>query len=468
MNRLIINTRESERRFVLLKNGKVCYLYIEQPEQKSHIGNIYLGIVERIVPHLHAAFVRLGKEQKGYLSFHDVPRSITNTGKVHAGEKIIVQIKKDETERKSYRITANIEFSGSSLVYMPYGNYTAVSKKIAEPERTELKNWAEAVKKETEGILVRTKAAEMSKEKLVEQLNALREKFVLVKRKGETAKAPALLMEKDSFMEEITRVLAKEQVEEIFCDQFNFVEKLKQEAGFRLPVIYYNEKENIFSHFRLHKDLETVFKKVVWLPNGANIVIEEREAFTVIDVNSAKFSGRIEREDFIETTNEAAAKEIARQIKLRNIGGNIFVDFINMRNSKARKRIIQILQNEFADDYERVIIYGFTSLGVLEMSRKRERPSLQQKMTQSCSVCGGTGVVGSPASVAFQLERELWGYKGGDYKDVYIEVSEDVYQYFTGKNKHHVKNLEETLNLSLHFKSVTAAKPCYRILRLSY
>lgn len=459
MIRLLINARETEKRMLLEKDNYLQSVYIEQPEQESLVGNIYLGYVEKLMHSMDAAFVNIGKGKKGYLHLSQLP-GISN---VHQGEKILVQVIKDETDTKYYRLTRNIELSSDTLVYMPYGQYVAISKKLPEQVRDQLRQWANEVKVEPEGILLRTQAGDVTQEELVEKLTYLRNEFQRLIKLSQNLKAPALLVEKNTFFEEIKKINQKEKVSEIICDDYDLFHLLKEKLGNITQLTYYKEKENIISHFLLEKEMETLHKKIVWLKNGANIVIEENEAFTIIDVNTAKSPGHKLKRDAVMTTNTLAAKEIARQVRLRNIGGNILIDFINMQEEKERIKIINLLKQEFAQDFERIIIYGFTALGILEMSRKRTKPSIRQKMMIPCPNCHGTGFIESPATVAFRLERELWEYRDQDFSEVVIAATEDVIQYFTGDHQNHLKDLESTLHFSIHLQPENFAIPHYHI-----
>lgn len=474
MNQLLINVRESEKRILLINNNVIQNLYIEQPEQESLIGNIYIGIVERVVPSMEAAFVNIGKGKKGYLHFSQTPVFIKNKFEgnvdkrkpyIHQGEKILVQIIKDETDTKYYRLTGNIEFTSESVILMPYGHYVAVSKKLSETLRQQLRDWAINTKHDTEGYLFRTQAEQLTEERFLETIDELREEHNKLILLAGQVKAPALLKGNNSFLNEIIKLKDKFQLDEVICDDLQLVKQLK-EIWTGIHIEYYHEKMNIFSHYFLNKELEKLQKKVVWLDNGANIVIEEKEAFTIIDVNSAKASGQKRKDETIRKTNMLAAREIARQVRLRNIGGNIFIDFINMTKDQDREAIIRLLKKEFEWDQERTIIFGFTNLGILEMSRKRTKPSLQQKMMVHCPTCQGTGFVESSATVAFQLERELWGYKDQDYMEVIIEVTEDVLQFFTGEHKEHFMKLEHTLGFTISFEIFAFPKPHFHIKRL--
>ncbi len=474
MTKMIINARESEKRIIMEKAGSIQHVYIEQPEGKSLVGNIYLGIVERVVPSLNAAFVNFGKGKKGYLHVTQVPAYLFQENKqkdvsirevIRQGEKMIVQVQKDESDKKYYRITGNIEIASPTLVYMPFGNYVAVSKKLPQKERTRLKEWGHRYKQGSEGFIIRTNASDCHENELLDQYNQLKEKWNAIKGLAQKQKAPSALLVHDSLLDEIQSFLQLEKVDEIICDDMTIVQHVKKELKNSIPVRYYKEKENIVTHYLLQKELESLTKKMVWLKNGANIVIEQSEAFTIIDVNTAKFTGSLEKEMAVMETNRLAAIEIARQIRLRNIGGNIFIDFINVKEENDRVALIQLLKKEFEKDQERTIIYGFTALGILEISRKRAKPSLQDKLLNQCPTCYGTGFVTSPATVAFQLERELWEYKDGDYSEVIIEATEDVVAYFSGEHKEHLKRLEETLLFKITFQPISFFRPHYHIKR---
>jgi len=472
MKRLLINARESEKRMALIEDKQIQRLYIEQPEQQSLLGNIYFGIVEKIMPSMDAAFINIGKGKKGYLQLSQAPANIENKdnankslSKVNQSDKMMVQVIKDETDTKYYRLTKNIELSDEMIVYMPYGHYVATSKKLPNEVRNQLKIWAFETKKEAEGILFRTRAEKLTKEAFVTRLNQLRAEFQQLEKRSYHLKAPAPIVEKNLFFEEIKKIYDKEEFTEIICDDSNLLRQLEADWENRCQLTFYNEKENIFSHFMLDDQLERLHKKVVWLNNGANIVIEENEAFTVIDVNTAKSPSYKLKRDTIMTTNRLAAKEIARQVRLRNIGGNILIDFINMRDEKDRKAIIELLKAEFVRDYERTIIYGFTALGILEMSRKRTKSSLLNQMTVPCATCYGTGFVESAATIAFHLERELWAFKNKDFSEVVIEATEDVIDYFRGEYKHHLESLENTLHFLIKFEQMEFHKPHYHIKR---
>jgi len=474
MKKIIINARESEKRLAVIKNNKVERLLIEQPYNQSKVGNIYLGVVEKVVPSLNAAFVHLGQGMKGYIhrnqmesfALSTVPNkhSLSVSSFVHQGEKLIVQIKKDETDQKIYRLTGLIELTSQHVVYIPNGHYVAISKKLSDEERDKWRKWAEDRKEKQEGLLIRTCASSTSIDNIFMEWSALRDQYKQLLSKAKNIKAPSLLEERDNFLEEIVQVASKEKTE-IICDDLSLIHQLQQRLPFT-NIEYYNGKKNIFSTYNLASEMEKASKKVIWLPNGAYVILEHTEACTVIDVNTGKFVSKGQKEAAIFETNMLAAKEIARQIILQNISGMILIDFINMNESVHKEKLIRYLQEQFSLDPVTTEIKGFTSLGILEMTRKREKSSMKETLMTNCPVCGGTGFVHSAMTKAFQLERELWEYKGTDISKVIVEASKDIISLFEGENKKFKENLEQTLKFVIEFQEVSTHCPDYVIRKM--
>ena len=236
-------------------------------------------------------------------------------------------------------MSGNIELAGEALIYMPYGKYVAVSRKLTEPVRQALKEIGQRIKEPSEGMILRTETEKLSETDLQSRLQKERERWQHLLKKSQSLKAPAPLFVMNHFLEEINAILMKMNVDEIVVDVKPLAQQLKERYGNRYPISFYREKENLISHYTLQKEWESLHKKVVWLKNGANIVIEESEAFTIIDINTAKFTASSEKEAAIRKTNMLAAQEIAKQIRLRNMGGNIFIDFINMKMNTTEMQL---------------------------------------------------------------------------------------------------------------------------------
>lgn len=474
MKTVIINARETERRLAVLNDGRIEKIMIDQPHSRSKVGHIYVGVVEKVVPSLNAAFVHLGNGMKGYIHRNQLVSYISSkdpmkqttpiSSFVFQGEKLMVQIEKDETDHKLYRLTGIIELPGKNIVYMPNGHYIAVSKKMEEHTREDWRMWVAQQKKEHEGILIRTNAKFSTKEKVFSEWKILRERYEKLVLFSQQVKAPALLEEMDNFIQQIVNETIELETE-VICDSIEFIQELKTHIP-NINIQFYREKENIFTAYRIDGELEKATKKVYWLSNGSYFIMEHTEACTVIDVNSGKSISQKEKERSIYETNALAAKEIARQLMVQNISGMILIDFINMKSQGLRDELVKQFKEYLKRDSVTTDIKGFTSLGILEMTRKREKSSLKETLLTDCPVCSGTGKIYSAVSKAFQLERELWEFKGSDYSKVTIEATNDVIEHFEGENKKFKENLEEVLNVKIIFKEVDENIPFYQVIKM--
>lgn len=475
METLVINYACREKRYALLKNNRVEKLVIQQPRKESIVGNIYLGIVTKVLPGMDAAFVCIGLEQDGYLhadKLSSIPSSIDEkktsiSSLVHQGQRLLVQVDKDATRNKGPRLTANIEFAGNLIVYLPKGHYTAVSKKIADHAvREKWRQFAEKVKEGEEGILFRTACEKYSEEEVIDELDALREQYRKMLQAFKIQKKPGLLLERNTFLEEIRGEMQKMTEGRIICDDHEPIDFLRRiNKNEQIGFVYYREKKNIFSAYHVEHELEKALKKIVWLENGAYLVFEETEALTVIDVNTGKFSGKMDQRETIVKTNELAAVEIARQIRLRDLSGIILVDFIGMQDKEDEQRIIKKMEEALSSDDKRTRISGFTSLGILELTRKRTKVSLLENLTSTCPVCHGAGRVLSAETIAFRLERELWEFKGQEAEAVLIESTDEVKNIFCGPEDRHRKQLEGILGFKILFVLTGEMRPFYKITR---
>jgi ribonuclease G len=469
LKQLIINWLGSEKRLALLEEGRVTELHIQQPNNKEAVGNIYVGRIINVLPGMQAAFVDIGFEKNGYLHRNDSiayqlsplpPEEKHNKSISHfvrEGEEIIVQVTKERFGNKGSKLTGKIEIPGNYLVYMPYGNYVAVSRKMNQEKARELRNLGVQICQPPEGVIFRTASEKADKEDIVKEYEYLKKMYQHILRKKEKTKVPALLYSENDIMERIFR--EREPYDEIIIDDFEVYRELKNrcsDLGNTVTQIqYYSNKENIFSAYRIDQALENALKQIVWLKNGAYIVIEQTEALTVIDVNTGKYLGKTNLSDTVLKTNEEAAEEIVRQIRMRDIGGIILIDFIDMKSDEDKQRILKILQQLFESDKARVHVYGFTNLGIVEISRKKVRPSLFMTLTEQCPRCKGTGRILSNETVAYQIERILWEHRGMEHEAIWIETTEPVKQCLSGQDNVHLQRLEE----ALHFKIFVTVDP---------
>ena len=474
MNKIIINHLPREKRYAVLKGKAVEKLIIHQPKHQSAVGNIYLGIVEKVLPGMNAAFIHIGEDKKGYLhrdklaayvlanEDNTVKQSRSISSYVHQGERLLVQVEKDATGTKGPRLTGLIELPGSHLIYMPKGRYVAVSKKIENEQLRE--GWRQfgfQIKEEDEGLIFRTSSTEQTLEQLQQEFALLREDYLALLQKVDSLKKPGKVLERNSFIEELLNDLKKLDTVEIIVDDANLKAILQRRTPF--PIHLHTGKENIFSAHHLEQEVEKALKKIVWLENGAYLIFDETEALTIIDVNTGKYAGKNNLRDTVLKTNEWAAEEVARQIRLRDIGGMILIDFIDMKEEKERQHIIKKLKAQLLKDERRTNIIGFTPLGILQLTRKKTKPAISETLTMKCPTCEGTGRVLSPETMAFRLERELWEHRNSEHEAVLVELSEDVEALFSGEEGTYKKEIEERIGLAILFVLAPASKPFYEI-----
>jgi len=474
MNRVLVNIKTREKRFAVIKENKLERLYIQQPEQVSSVGNIYLGQATKVVPGMNAVFIDIGEGKDGYLpkeylaSFLMDARPLEQKKKasissfVKQGERILVQVAKDAAGTKGPKLTGMIEMAGRNIIYIPSGRYIAVSKKIAGKEKSDfLRGFGAAATSAAEGLIFRTSAANCTEAQLMEELERLRQQYQELKGSAAQLKKIALLKENNDFDQELISVLEKLEAGEVIID--DLLESKKWQKQFPdLEVKFYQQTKGVFSYYEVENDVEKALNRIVWLQNGAYIIIDEAEAFTMIDVNTGKFEGKGDQEDTVFQTNRLACKEVARQLKLRDISGIILVDFIDMPVHNQQKIQAQMIK-ELQKDTRQTKVVGFTSLGILQITRKKTVKALKEIRQSKCMVCDGTGSVLSAESVAFQLERELWEYKASDCELIVIEATLDVINIFSGAKDCHKVRFEELLSSQIRFTANACLKPYYKI-----
>ncbi|MFE4704761.1 Rne/Rng family ribonuclease [Peribacillus simplex] len=478
MKKMIANLASREKRVAVLENGVLRKLEIMPPQKLSTVGNIYLGKVTKVLPGMDAVFVDYGAEKNGFLHRDEIPSfqlTKKSDGKasigqfVHQGEKLLVQVTRDETGTKGAKLTGLIEFSTESLVYIHGIDYVGVSKKFKNDDLQ--KQWRETAlqyKNPDEGLIVRTSMENESESVFLDRLAGLRELYKGLEVKAASLKAPTMLHERDAYLDMIISEMSGTATGELAIDDFEAYRELKkwiQENRKEWEISHVSGPKNIFSEWNVEAQVEKMAKKIVWLENGGYLIFEETEAFTVIDVNSGKFTGKVAKEATLFAVNQAAAKEVARQLRLRNISGIILIDFINMDNSRHEQEIIDIVKKEAVRDEKRIQVIGFTELGILQMTRKRTSPSLSEMMSVPCPVCSGSGKIESPETVAFRLERELLEHRKTDDEAVWVEVSKAVADVLLGEKESYRPTLEELIAKKIFLSFIPDSKNAYSIKR---
>ena len=464
METLIVNYSSREKRFAFLRDGRVEKIVIDRPEHQSLVGNIYFGTVTKVLPGMNAAFIDIDEEKNAYLH-RDVLSSyvLSNekqasiTSFIHQGEKLLVQVDKDATGTKGPRVTGIIEIQGSNLIYMPKGRYTAVSKKIAdERQQANLRRLGSRLKTEEEGIIFRTSSLQSKEEEIFKELNQLRSQYQELLQKTASIKKAGIIFQKDTFIEMIEEQAAKMSSGEVIVDDLSIKKHLESKNA-QIKLTYYNGKENIFSVNKVEHEIDKALKRIVWLDNGSYLIFDETEALTIIDVNTGKFSGKADYQDTVLKTNQLAAIEIARQLRLRDIGGIILVDFIDMKREKDKNSILDLIESKLTNDEKRTKVIGFTPLGILQLTRKKTKVTLSEALQVNCPVCEGTGKILSSETVAFRLERELIENRHSEFEAVLVETTLEVKEEI----QPHLEVLEESLHFAVYFSIKRSAQHFY-------
>ncbi|HOP40304.1 MAG TPA: Rne/Rng family ribonuclease [Geobacteraceae bacterium] len=440
-NELVINTTSHETRIALIENGTIAELYIERSRVKGIVGNIYKGRVIRVLPGMQAAFVDVGMEKAAFLYVADVFEAIEdyetfmdgndkkengtdNDGHplnpmhpieelLQEGQEILVQVSKEPIGTKGARITAHISLPGRHLVYMPTVDHVGVSRRIEnEEERERLKEIVERIRPNSGGFIVRTVSEGKSEEDLVTDMQYLTTLWEEIVKKNENAHAPCLIHSDLEVTQKVLRDILSEDVDRIVVDSKPEYDKVVQFITTFMPKIRYSielyeENEPIFDHFGLEVEISRALERKVWLKSGGYIIIEQTEALTAVDVNTGRYVGKHNLEDTILKTNLEAVKEIAYQLRLRNIGGIIIIDFIDMEKEVNRDKVFTALEEAMKTDKSKTNILKMSELGLVEMTRKRVRESVGRLMCEPCPYCEGLGYIKSKISVCHEIFREL-------------------------------------------------------------
>ncbi|MGN1401324.1 MAG: Rne/Rng family ribonuclease [Bacillus sp. (in: firmicutes)] len=473
MKTIIVNCRAREQRVAVLDGKQLEHIHIMNKVNESLVGNIYAGRVEKVVPGMDAAFVNIGLDKNAFLQREDIAgyqnsiHSEVPINKLIAeGEKLLVQVVRDETAFKGARVSGCIELSTPYMVYLAGRHYISLSKKMTPEERGYWKSVAEQCKQTGEGLLVRTEMRTKDAGFLKEQLEACRKAYGQLQAKLSKAAAGELLFCEDQLEKTIKKIQKRSGQTSIHVDNFEIFQAWKHDYP-DWDVHFYRDAENIFAVWHIESMLAKLYNRVVWLENGSFLVIEEGEAMTTIDVNTGKFTGKHGKKDTAMQVNLMAAEEVMRQIRLRNLSGIILIDFINCSSESEKNRIVQCIKAEQRKDENTLQIAGFTELGILQLTRKVKAESLLQSTTVPCPACNGTGRVENASSAAFRLERELYSYRSQDYSSGIVEATSDILAYYTGENASFKKKLEDDCGMKLTFQTIDEQAPLYRIKELT-
>jgi len=450
---LVFNYFEEEIRVALLENYKLSEIFFEDLEADKNSGKIFIGRIENEVPSLEAFFVNIGMKKNGFLRYKDV------LGMPHLykrGDMVIVQVRKDGNARKGPQLSMQINLPGKNIVYMPYGESSiGVSRKISSSsERERLRNIAEDLIYDKEGVIFRTNCSGIEQEMLEEELKELRKKWHKIAIIFKNANKPELILSEEDFVGYILRERVDNNVKRIVVDEVNLYNKIREILEeFEGSQIVELCKKDSFTYMNIYNQMEDLFSKKIELNSGGVITIDKAEALTIIDVDSASnIKGKNVEETSIKTNSEAAV-EIMRNIRLRNISGIIIIDFIDMNKKENKIKILNIINEEVKKDKARITVVGFTQLGLLEMTRKRTSSSIDGMVFNPCPICHGTGRVASP-SIIFNrmmkdIEDSLNDLKEYEIKQVLVNIYHNLSGYVTPEIR---KKINEKTGVEVKFE----------------
>ena len=408
MKQLIVHCEPETIQMALIEDDRLVEYAAERSREQSIVGSFYKGKVVNVLPGMQAAFVDIGLKKNAFLYVDDVlhphlekqPKqkpSITEL--LSVGQELVVQVMKEARGGKGARVTTHFSLPGRFIVFMPNSDYVAVSKKIAkEAERLRLKMIGERLRHGEEGIIMRTVSEEEPVEAVLGDLEWLRLEWGRIQERAAEASSPALLHRDLGILQRFIRDAFDPDRDEMIIDCERDAREAKSYLADLMPgsnpkVRLFEGKGHIFQSYGIEEQLKAGFSRQIILPGGGTIVVDQTEALTVIDVNTAKYTGGDSSEDTVTKTNLLAAREIARIIRLRDIGGMIIVDFIDMEEEEHRREVIAVMEEGMRKDRTKSFVVGWTKLGLLEMTRKKARESSLAPFSRICKACGGTGMV---------------------------------------------------------------------------
>ncbi|MBQ7559647.1 MAG: Rne/Rng family ribonuclease [Synergistaceae bacterium] len=430
--KIIADLKEREQsRVALLEDGKLAEIFVEFNFEVSRTqGDIFKARVETIVPAINAAFVSISAKKQNKNEPHNAFLYLNEnerTAQLKSGNELIVQIIKNARKNKAPRVTAKISIPGRWLVLMPDSDEIGVSRRISDPdERKRLKKFAEELSKELNGfgIIIRTAAEGISEEFLRSDFDSMLNLWHDIEDKAKKNSAPCLLYRDTGTLGRVLRDEVSGKIDEIIIDDAeefetakNFVERFFPEKP---DIKLYTEITPIFEYFGIESEIQKALEKKVWLRSGAYLVFDQTEALTVIDVNTGKFTSAPDMRHTVLATNLEAAEEIARQLRLRSIGGIIIVDFVDMDFREDKAELLKSFEKFLSRDRLKAKVFSITQLGLVELTRKRERPDLKSILTRNCPICEDNGFVEREENIAMNIKRFIRKITGANNSEAFL------------------------------------------------
>lgn len=466
---IIINSSIAETRIAILEDNKLVELFAERPENERMVGDIYFGRVAKVVPGMQAAFVNIGMKQDAFLHFSDVGDTVREySSTIDVGDRpkrprkrverrepllktnqeILVQITKEPIANKGARITAELSLPGRFLVLVPDDSMIGVSRKISDrKEKRKLKNLARQIRPKGFGLIIRTVAEGKTEVELKSDLEALRKEWNIIQKKVKKETPPVLIHKDMGMASSVIRDLFTSDINSLMVDSKKLhreiVKYLKDVAPPLLQrVELYSDKVPIFDKFKIETEINKSLSRKVWLKSGGYVFFDHTEALVAIDVNSGRFISRRDHERSSLKINLEAAHEIARQLRLRDLGGIIVIDFIDMIEDESKKRLHDEFKRELRKDRAQVNITQLSEFGIIEMTRERVRPSLLFALSEPCPACKGTGRIISKTSIVTQIERWIKNYRSiSKDRNLELHVNPEFVGFLTKGYKSRIRRI---------------------------
>lgn len=437
---IVVNADGPDKRVALIESGILSELYVERERARGTVGNVYKGKVLRVLPGMQAAFVDIGEEKAAFLYAGDIAREgqgeddevdtktvdgvnpPKRTGKVpeiaslvRPGQEILVQVVKDPISNKGARITSYVSLPGRNVVFMPTVSHIGISRRIAkERDRRRLRRLVDQMRPKGAGFIVRTVAENASNGQVRGDMDYLLRLWANIRANERIHRAPVLLYRDLDLVLRVIRDNLSPQLDRVICDDVVQFERVKRFVEAFMPdyhdkIELYTGREPIFDGYGIEAEIDRALERKVQLRSGGSLIFDQGEALTSVDVNTGKFVGAKGKtlEETITQTNLEAAEEVAEQLRLRNVGGLVIIDFIDMDKESNRRKVYRKLQDALRKDRAKAHITKISEMGLVEMSRKRTRESLGRMLTASCEYCNGKGYTKAPATVAFEILRQI-------------------------------------------------------------
>lgn len=488
---LIINSLFNETRIAVLERSRLIELFIERKSSSSMVGNIYKGKVEKIVPGVQAAFVGMGDGRSGFLSAEDVyeeslselfleEEETKKTSRknrqpiqkvLRQGQEVMVQVTKEPTGNKGPKLTSHVGIPGKYLVLLPGADSVNVSRKITD--RKSRKRFSEIMQNKPEdmGFIVRTACVGADEKDIKTEMRALVRKWRRIKKKYEESEDPGMIHQEADSCIRVVRDLMGNGLKKIVVDSPKahgritkyFSDKIKKD-GFKVDM--YDKEEPIFDRYGVESQIEKMYRKKVWMKSGGYLIIDEAEGLTVIDVNSGKLVGEEFQKKTIMKTNEEAAVEAARQIRLRNLVGIIVIDFIDMQPVRSRKKIESLFTDEMKKDKARSTIQEISSFSVIQLTRRRVRESILSDLTEPCDTCEGSGRIKSIYTTCYEILRDIdqWTRQSAEGPLV-VQANRKIIAKLREIEGKSMRRIQRERGVKIKFKSVEDPLEKYTISR---